>query len=412
MSFLYRQEIRSLQVGAPNTFVIGVIINTINMRTFDATQTKFSSGKRSVWTFTLRDSEEDFINVTVWGSTEFVKKLSTAFTIGSVVEVISAKIVRRNTNDRNEAFMPSTSSPFALIVNEGAALIQNHDAPTHEQYKELLTRPTKSVSSAKSLKVILDNIEALCDRFVDLLVVVTFIADERNITTRDGRAVTCRSFEVADGSTEKTVPLILWDKDWIARSAVWKPKEMILFLADARIAYDQYKKKTALSISRRTLITECQNIPQAVDIISAVQRYDPDSICSDPFAIPNPDTITTVMTVQQITEKLQRKVITEGERLQFATIVKASVTEMNLDGPIKDVISIKCALCKKIVAEEKDSCMNLNCPSGNGKQTPLNAVKFNIKFNLKDDTGYLIGCRLTGDIAERVLGCTVNEFQV
>lgn len=47
------------------------------------------------------------------------------------------------------------------------------------------------------------------------------------------------------------------------------------------------------------------------------------------------------MTIQQITEKLQRKTNMEGERLQFATIVKASVTEMNLDGSLKDVISVK-----------------------------------------------------------------------
>lgn len=60
----------------------------------------------------------------------------------------------------------------------------------------------------------------------------------------------------------------------------------------------------------------------------------------------------------------------------------------------------------------KDPCMNLNCPSGNGIRTPLNIVKFNIKINLKDDTGYLIGCRLTGDTAERVMGCTTDEFQV
>jgi len=93
-----------------------------------------------------------------------------------IVEVISAKIVKRNPNDKNKQFVPSTSSPFALIVNEGTALVQKHDAPTHEQYKDLLTRPVKSVTSAKSLKTILDNIEALCDRFVDLLVVVTFVS--------------------------------------------------------------------------------------------------------------------------------------------------------------------------------------------------------------------------------------------
>lgn len=41
-------------------------------------------GERGVWTFTLRDSEEDSINVTVWGSVQFVKKLSSELHIGSV----------------------------------------------------------------------------------------------------------------------------------------------------------------------------------------------------------------------------------------------------------------------------------------------------------------------------------------
>lgn len=56
--------------------------------------------------------------------------------------------------------------------------------------------------------------------------------------------------------------------------------------------------------------------------------------------------------------------------------------------------------------------MNLECPSGNGTRAPLNAVSLNLKVNLKDDTGYLIGCRLFGETAERVLNCTAKEFQV
>lgn len=43
-----------------------------------------NNGERAVWTFTLRDSEEDFINVTVWGTVEFVKKLVATFRIGTV----------------------------------------------------------------------------------------------------------------------------------------------------------------------------------------------------------------------------------------------------------------------------------------------------------------------------------------
>jgi len=42
-----------------------------------------------------------------------------------------------------------------------------------------------------------------------------------------------------------------------------------------------------LRAAKRTLITECLNVPQAANITSAVQHYDPDSICSDPFAVPN-----------------------------------------------------------------------------------------------------------------------------
>lgn len=66
--------------------------------------------------------------------------------------------------------------------------------------------------------------------------------------TRDGRALLCRSFEVTDGSTDNAVSLMLWEKDWVERSAFWEPKRTVLFLIDARIAYDEYKKKTALSI--------------------------------------------------------------------------------------------------------------------------------------------------------------------
>jgi len=41
---------------------------------------------------------------------------------------------------------------------------------------------------------------------------------------------------------------MLWDKDWVERSAFWEPKRTVLFLVDARIAYDEYKKKMALNI--------------------------------------------------------------------------------------------------------------------------------------------------------------------
>ncbi|KAI4502350.1 hypothetical protein M0802_002262 [Mischocyttarus mexicanus] len=440
MSGICKQVLRTLKAGAVNSLVIGIIINSSNVKTFDATQTRFNNGERAVWTFTLRDSEEDFINVTVWGTVEYVKKLVTAFHIGTIVEVINAKIIARQADDKDEMFVPFSSIPYKLILNEGAALIQTHYAPVRDTYEKLLTIPIKSAEHLQTLKSILQQIGNLCDQYVDILVVVTFVSGERNIITRDGRTLKCRNFEATDGSSESPIVFMLWENEWIDRAAIWQPKYTVLFLADARIMFDKFKKKTVISIVRKTLITENPNIPETELVRKAVDHFSRDMFSADPFAVPNrenefqllslnylienqisninyiysnkiADTIVTVMTIEEISDKLNQGAIVEDGRLQFATILKAMVTDMNLDDTNPGLISTRCALCKRLVLKNHDSCMNLDCPCGNGTRPPFNAMTINVKVNLKDDTGYLIGCRLSGEIAECVLGCTANEFQ-
>ncbi|CAK9798911.1 Meiosis-specific with OB domain-containing protein [Anthophora quadrimaculata] len=408
MSGIHRQALKSLQPGMQNALVIGIIVHSFNMKTIDATRTKFNNGERGVWTFTLRDSE-DSINVTVWGSAQFVKKLSSDFHIGSVVEVINPKVMERRPEEKNELFVPTVSSPCRLTVNEGNALVQIHDAPTRATYEPLLMLPIKNPNELRTLKSIFENLETLRDQYVDALVVVTFISDVRNVITRDGRSVKFRSFEASDETRDETVSLVLWENEWIERAAFWTPKTTVILLTDARIAYDNFRKKITLCIARKTIITENPNIPQTATVRNAVQYYEND-VMSGNFVTPNPDTITSVMTIQDISNKLNKK-STHGERLQFATILKAYVMDINVESTNTGVISTRCALCKKIILDDRDSCMNLECPSGNGTRVPMNVMNLNLKVNLKDSTGYLIGCRLFGEIAERVLGCTANEFQ-
>lgn len=62
-------------------FFMKYLYNFINLYIIIIT---VNNGDRSVWTFTLRDSIEDSINVTIWGSIQFVKKLFSSFHIGSV----------------------------------------------------------------------------------------------------------------------------------------------------------------------------------------------------------------------------------------------------------------------------------------------------------------------------------------
>ncbi|KAK9300973.1 hypothetical protein QLX08_006472 [Tetragonisca angustula] len=409
MAGVCKQALRSLHPGMQNALVIGIIVNSFNMRTIDTTRTRFNNGDRGVWTFTLRDSEEDSINVTVWGSEQFVRRLSSNFRIGSLVEVINPKVLERRPDDRSEIFVPSVSSTCSLTVNEGNALVQIHDAPTRAKYEPLLMLPIKKLTGLRTLKSISENLEALRDQYVDVLTVVTFVSDVRNAMTRDGRSIRSRTFEARDGSTDKVVSLTLWENEWINRAASWEPKRTVLLLVDALVAFDNFKKKIVLSIVRKTMITENPDIPQCAAIRNTVQCYDND-IMSENFATPNPDTITSVMTIKDISEKLNKKP-KQGERIQFATILKAYVMDMNVESLSPAILSTRCALCKKVIADNQDSCMNLECPSGNGTRVPLNVMSLNLKVNLKDSTGYLIGCRLFGDVAERVLGCTANEFQ-
>lgn len=92
------------------------------------------------------------------------------------VEIISAKVMTRKENDRNENFSPSVSSPYTLTVNENSALIQSHDGPDKNRYERLLRIPTKPMSELRTIKSILDVIETMQNQYVSLLVVVTFVS--------------------------------------------------------------------------------------------------------------------------------------------------------------------------------------------------------------------------------------------
>ncbi|XP_034949575.1 meiosis-specific with OB domain-containing protein isoform X2 [Chelonus insularis] len=411
MTTVHRQTLSSLHPDAQNTLIVGLIINSFNPRSFD-THSKFGSFTRCVWTFTLRDIETNTINVTVWGSEDYVKNLVASYHIGTVVDVISAKVNLRKADDKNEMFVPSVSSLFSLTVNEGIALIQRHEGADVDEYKTLLHLPIKNISNVSSVQNVVENLQTMLNQFVNLVVIVTFIGEAKNIITKQGRSMVTRDFEATDGSYPDTVAFKLWENDWVERSGLWEPKSTVLFLADVQVIFNRYKKKNTLAIVRKTMITENPSIPQTIEIRKSV-KLDKDYQPHDPFIVPMPESIKNVMTIMEISQRLHQKKPDNVDRIQFSTILYAQVTDMELDNPNIPIIITRCALCKRIVTNRKESCMNLDCPCGNGRRAPENIDHFYIKVNLKDDTGhFLIGCRLTGPPAEQALGCTPTEFRI
>lgn len=71
------------------------------------------------------------------------------------------------------------------------------------------------------------------------------------------------------------------------------------------------------------------------------------------------ESIKTVMTIREITQRLNSKKIDEGERLQFVTILYASVAEMNMENAANTIITRWFAIssCSIIILKIENSAI-------------------------------------------------------
>lgn len=170
---LERYTLRNLVPDVGNAFVIGVIIAKQSPRKLP--------DNRAVWNFTLRDSPQDYINATCWGSKDSITLLNEKFQIGDVgkiilkmnkcnlqavpvkifiqlslvklkfaVEVVKPKVDIRRLGDYGEQFRPMVTSPYTLILNEQSSII-NYEGRDYPEFVKLLHYPTKPLATFVSL---------------------------------------------------------------------------------------------------------------------------------------------------------------------------------------------------------------------------------------------------------------------
>ncbi len=68
--------------------------------------------------------------------------------------------------------------------------------------------------------------------------------------------------------------------------------------------------------------------------------------------------------------------------------------------------------CNWRVDASLDLCLNANCPSGNGDESPLIDQVYDLRVSLMDHTGALTNCRLTNAATEKLLGFKVCFFKL
>lgn len=333
-------SIADLHANVINCSVKGLIIGKSNMSTFP----KRTNGQQepslgSVVKFLIRDSCEDYINLTVWGSQQFIETYDQQFTIGHVINVLRCTIGNIRQDER---FSPITSSQYQLTINEGIGFIELNEDDDGAKIAKLINVPLKSLDLALNLADIITN-RPTSDwlDLVDLVVVVAKLKPTKQSGTKN-----VRDLIVID----QTLPgmfLTIWNGAWIDKSELsfgsffpeiiqsssihrsnsWSEMTTILHLINVGFKYSDFHKSIVLVALSRTIIV----VDPIGERATSLRQYTKNStlILSDiDTSEPDLSTIQTVMTIQQIIDRLNDP----ASDSVFYSLTYAIVTQMDLDG--------------------------------------------------------------------------------
>ncbi|XP_060516986.1 meiosis-specific with OB domain-containing protein isoform X2 [Cylas formicarius] len=401
---LHRLEIKNLEPDAVNILLVGVIIGKKKPKIFQREST------RAVWNFTLRDSPQHYINVAMWAPPEQVFQANDRFKTGDVVELLNPQVQLRQMGDRSELFHPMVTSPFKLSMSEKSAIV-NH--PGNSFYLKLLRYPTKPTAAFFPLQDIQNSGRALSGFFVDVLGAVRGLGPIRTVTTKNDETIQVREIEVFD-HTCPSLRITLWEPDLIHRSDAWKPRYTILFLTDLTVDWSSFGRAYVAKATGRTIVTENPISKEAESLIDYVKNAPIETFdIVERLLTSLPNTATQeVVNVKQLQERINACVDNEehqGNR-SFSVFLFAFVSHLDLDG-LSQTLIVKCVRCKTAMKGAK--CENTGCPSVfENEDTTESEVTFDVKVMLSDHTGTLTNCRLSGQAAETVLGCSAAAFHL
>uniref|UniRef100_A0A182MY66 MEIOB-like N-terminal domain-containing protein n=1 Tax=Anopheles dirus TaxID=7168 RepID=A0A182MY66_9DIPT len=363
---------------------------------------------RGVLTLTLRDSERDTINCTVWGTADTILHYDGTFEVGDVVDVNRPQ-VSSSMFGRSEHYSPTVTAPYCLTVNDQTqvAQITRHEGAQRHALGALLKVPMVRASETIPLADIVASGSGCNGETFNVLVVVRAVRQKKDIrVARSNQVKSFREVILMDCSYAGVL-MKFWSESYIRWSDRWTPLKTVLLIVDARVEFSDYYKTICLAVDRKTIITQDPNLPQLNQLLShakSIPTQEVDVVCSLSSGAVDPSTINTVMTVQQIHDRTEGELVQEED--QFTALCYAVITRLDLDGPSR-IVSERCVHCRSIVRESGATCPKYDCP---GQVAPAREPFFDITVDLTDHTGTLSGCRMVSRVAETVLKCDVGTF--
>lgn len=413
--------IECLQPGLCNTAIIGIIIAKGEPRCIP--NRKDGSTDRYVLSLTLRDSPAAFINVQIWGGQEFTREFTSTYRIGDVIEVMQAFVQTKATDGTDEKFRPYTPSPYQLSLSENKSTVKMYGGWSSEAYSKLLHVTTKPSNDFFTLADIISNGNNVNDDHVNILAAVRSVGPSKNITSKSGKLLKRCEVKLFDDSVP-SFAFILWDEELISLAQTWQPKDNVLFLADVRVTYDEFRKTMISTATAKTIITvnpdsqEAYTLYQYARTADLTQSYGQSGAAFNQLST-DLSKITDVHTIEEILEQSSGSGsggMTAGGDCadRLCGILYASITAFNLDAESpQTVIVTRCSKCRRRVEPGLQQCMNTSCSIGAslglGVDQELESC-FSLLMQLSDHTGSLSGCSVTGDVASKMMGNTVEQY--
>ncbi|XP_029954341.1 meiosis-specific with OB domain-containing protein-like [Salarias fasciatus] len=381
--------------------VVGIIIGKSDVKSFP--DRKNVGVDRFTLSFTLKDSPDFFINVTAWGGDGYVNELASSFSIGDCVTVENPLVSTKDL-EKGDKFCPPTPSPYRLLLTElHSRVLLCADVDTIDKLLPLIHLPVKDPGDFYSLGDIVANGQQLSGTVINILAAVKAIGEAKQFTTSDGRHGQRLEVKLFDDSVS-SFPLVCWDREAIQLLQTLIPRESVLFVADAKISFDDFRSSMVATVTSRSIITVNPDTREAGLLFSYVKEVSESGLLDQdeaPEDVPV-ESITDVYTVIQLKQKAQQS------PEAFFGITYSFLSKLDLDSSVSKVIRTRCSRCRFQVTEDGQSCSNQLCPGGG--QLLSAATAFDLLVDLTDHTGTLQACSLRSPVAEKTLGCTTDEF--
>ncbi|XP_017173191.1 meiosis-specific with OB domain-containing protein isoform X2 [Mus musculus] len=391
-----------LHPNMANLKIIGIVIGKTDVKGFP--DRKNIGSERYTFSFTIRDSPCHFVNVSSWGSEDYIRSLSESFRVAECV-IIENPLIQRKDTEREEKFSPATPSNYKLLLSENHSMVKvcsPYEVDT--KLLSLIHLPVKESRDYYSLADIVANGHSLDGRIINVLAAVRSVGEPKYFTTSDRRKGQRCEVKLFD-ETEPSFTMTCWDNESILLAQSWMARETVIFASDVRINFNKFQNCMAATVISKTIITVNPDTPEANILLNYIRENKETNVADEIDSYlkesVNLNTIVDVYTVEQLKVKALKS---EGKADPFYGILYAYISTLNIDDETTKVVRNRCSSCGYIVNEASNTCTICNQDSSRLKSFFLS---FDVLVDLTDHTGTLHSCSLSGSIAEETLGCTL-----